>query len=174
MELLPIIYYSLGIFAVLTVVTIVFSFISYKIKKSDEVPHEKSDDNDEIKHAKKFIGDKPTKYQTKISHGHSKKRTTKVHKESHRKKHYRKEDQQKEEKPNKPLRRIEVLNELNSPKVTPTNLPQKEFRRPLPKVTKEEKLNSLGDNILDKYADDLRDNLYTLDSDKKNKKTNGG
>ncbi|MGD8781434.1 MAG: hypothetical protein PVH88_21020 [Ignavibacteria bacterium] len=171
MELLPIIYFSLAIFAVLSVVTIIFSYISYKVRQSRAGESEEPDQGDQILDDKKFIGDKPTKYQTKVSYIHSKERTTKVYKQSHRKKHSGHNTPKKEE-PKQPLKRIEVLNNLEREKTNPkpTVTPKKEFRK-AEVVDKKEKLNSLGDNILDKYADDLKDDLYILDSDKKNKKT---
>ncbi len=170
MELLPIIYLSLAIFAVLTVVTIVFSYVSYKIKQSRKAEDQEPAIRSQILDDKKFIGDKPTMYKTKINYIHDKKKTTKVSKQGHRKKHYLKNNSPKEER-SKPLKRIEVLNNLGPESNRPNITAQKEFKKSEP-IAKDEKLSSLGDNILDKY-DDSKDDLYTLDANKKNDKTKG-
>ena len=157
MELLPIIYVSLAIFAVVAIVTITTSFISYKIRAKAEgykKPYEKEEDPSSHNYMKKKIMDSDGKFHTVISDAdhlkkkdkkkHSLKKGTESKKETHAKKH----------KTGSSDSRIKILNQPGNP--------------PPPKVKEDDKnkkpekdLKNIKEDIINKYTDEKGDEFFS-------------
>jgi hypothetical protein len=177
MELIPIIYTTLLIFAVLAIVVILYSYIAFKIKEKNgltetpttEIPQQDIRLENSIKRSVKRV----TSYLVHPEYPEPKKVSPpveQVHIQSKLEAPQKKEQRGRshKEKPSISKNRIEVVN---------TNMPPQrevEFKKPQT-ITSSKKtdsnLNTLGDNIIDKYADDQDDAIYTLNvkNDKKGK-----
>lgn len=182
MELLPVIYNSLLIAAGLFVVTVVISFISYKVKKSKGL----LDDSDErepfqtvFRNKNKVEEELKPHYRTTHPKPKPKPRVEEkkiVKKEVPQpkfKKEVRKEHRAKKvQKPEPPIeknKRLERVTEL-----IPTAKPSTDKREPKPVEqrkgkTEEQKskknLKSINDDPLKKYTDSAEDDLHPLKTD---------
>jgi len=157
MELLPIIYVSLAIFAVVAVATIITSFVSYKIREKTEgykKPYEKEEDPSNQNYMKKKIMDADGKFHTVISGENNK--TDKNQKRHHSRnvKEKRKETHRSERKTNAPQSRIKIINNPSKLELPP--LPVKEMKEEPKKNSKK-----INENILESYTEDKKEEFYT-------------
>ena len=177
MELVPIIYTTLFIVAVLAIIVISYSYIAFKVKEKNgltetpttEIPQQNIKPENSIKRSVKRVTSylvhpeypEPKKFSNPIEQVHIPSKQDAPRKKEQKSRSHK-------EKPVVSKSRIEVVNS-NMP-------PQKEveFKKPQT-ITSSKKtdanLNTLGDNIIDKYADDQDDAVYTLNvkKDKKSK-----
>lgn len=165
MELLPIIYVSLAIFAVVAIATIITSFISYKIRERNEgykKPYEKEEDASNKNYMKKKIMDSDGKFHTVISDGDKlkdKKSQKHHHKRSSEK---RKETDSRKSRPGNSGSRIKIINKPSKPQLP--HLPVKtEDKKP------EKDLKNINENILNKYTDDENEEFFSLKTSTKKK-----
>lgn len=182
MELIPIIYTVLKIVAVLAIATISTSFILYKYKQKKGVENKilKTAAQPAIKIENTVKKDlpritrplhsegKPEKIQPKpVKKEQPKPEIDKV-KIDHKKKEIKNYKSEKEKIKNE---RIEIVKNL-TPKNKPVEPPTTETKKGKKLSTKEEmKLNTLVDEIIDKYIDEEDKEYYTLNvKDKKSKK----
>ena len=177
MELIPIVYTALFIVAALTLVVILSSYISYRVKVRNGTVDKPSIDvpahhQNPIKKAVQRIT-KPIMYpefqKEKLSSNKPVEKSTHPQEKSVPIKKTEKKIEPKE-KIKDPVNRIEVLNsnrslikEIVEPKI---DIPAK-------LVQDDKKLKTLGDDVLDKYSDDKNDGMFTLNvknnkNDKKN------
>lgn len=182
MELLPIIYNSLLIAAGLFVVTVVISFISYKVKKSKGLL-DNSDEREPFKtvfrNKNKVEEELKPHYRTTNPKSRTNPRVEEkkiVKKEVHQpkvEKEVRKEHPaNKAQKPEPPIeknKRLERVTEL-----VPSSKPSSDRREPKPveqrkSKTEEQKtkknLKSINDDPLKKYTDSAEDDLHPLKTD---------
>ncbi len=183
MELVPIIYTALKIVAAFAIVTITISYFIYKFKQKRGIEGETariiaqpviSTEKTVKKVVQRItkplhydhIPEKPHRKPSHINQVSSKK----VEKEKRvEKKHEVKT--KKSESINHQKERIEIVKNLTSKNVKTQNevpLPHKEISK---RTTDEKKLNTLGEDIIEKYIDEDDKEFYTLNvKDKKNKK----
>lgn len=168
MELLPIIYVSLAIFAVVAVATIITSFVSYKIREKTEgykKPYEKEEDPSAQNYMKKKIMDADGKFHTVITDGQEK------HDKSHKKhssrigREKRKEISNPNKKSNTSHSRIKVINNPSKLELPP--LPVKEIKDEPKKDYK-----NVNGNILDNYTEDKKEEFFTPKISVKKKEEN--
>lgn len=173
MELVPIIQYVLTIVGILTTVTLIFSYISFKIRQKTK-PEQVYEKNQMQHMEPSFIG-KNIRRITRITKEiiplnppvqakkDNREQIIKIEKASL---NYQKplKDNKDTVKKNKSdiNRRIEVMN--NSPIQT-----NEAFKNSLPQEKNDNSVNFLGDDILDKYSDSEDQNLFTLKANKKDK-----
>lgn len=177
MELVPIIYTTLFIVAVLAIIVISYSYIAFKVKEKNgltetpttgiQQPNISSENT--IKRTVKRV----TSHLAHPEFSEPKKNSNPVNQSSiNSKKEIAQKKEHKsrthKEKPSVSKNRIEVVNE--------TMPPQREIERNIPhQTTSSQKtdanLKTLGDDIIDKYADEQDDAIYTLNvkNSKKNK-----
>lgn len=179
MELVPIVYTALIIVAILAVVTIIISFISYKVRQRYGLVDTPTIAQPAIKveeSVKRVVNrlTKPIEYNIPKEKNVVKreKEPLPVNKSSNVPPKPKKNS--KPEKENSD--RLEVVKNLTPPKV---DLPQVEAKKvepaPVPKIfTKENdaKLKTLGDKIIDKYDDENDEDMFTLKIKKNTKKDN--
>lgn len=162
MELLPIIYSSLLIFAGLMIAAILFSYMAHKVKKR--------------KNPESIVDEEPvylkpptlTRGQTQTpvvlpKNKSEKKKSSRAKKEEKAKPEARKSPGSKKTAKKSPDRYKVVTQLSKSAKTT-----QKKKKEDDPQA----KLKSLGDNVFEKYVEDEEEKFYSLktDKDKKNKK----
>lgn len=170
MELIPIIYTALVIFFIIMLVTIISSYISYKVKR-------KVNNSDE-KDKEKFLTlhkEVPQKQKNVTKKHHEKTRRKEVSEydqppmEKMFKKSQHKEEHKQEQKPTKKPneeksvsnKRINVINSM------PGNPPPKKSNEEKPELKKKKiNFNTLGDDILNKYSDSNDDDFHSLNATK--------
>lgn len=161
MQLLSIIYDSLLIFAAATVVVIIVSYVSYKIRskrKGEKKPYQK--DLDKLKTQKQKPIAKSEKKALENSAPIIKKKqivqTHHTHRRQIKSKHHTVKKGKKETIP-PPNERIKVIKQLSS------NI-KNEKKKVIPKL-KGKNMQSLNGDILKKYSDSPDDDLFTLKVD---------
>ncbi len=171
MELLPIIYTSLLIFAALAFIVVIFSYVSFKIRKSvkeeekkeatekKEVPHQvkvlikkskeraaeiekRKGSSSKSSSSKSRSSRKPSSRQTRLSSSHYQK------KKSHRDHHGK-------------VKRLEILN----PSVESSTYKDEEKKKE--KTKNESRLQNLNGDIISKYDDNPDTDFHRLDKDEK-------
>jgi len=181
MELLPIIYNSLLIAAGLFVITVVISYISYKIKgekrlvdETDKTAGLKSVSREKLKVQQELKPHYKDKQHKSSSH-HSESRIEKKKVAKHSPNQKRKPEASKPHKP-KPeqreesgkTRRIERVTELapNSREIKDRETKKVEQRKTKTQETKnKKKLKSIDDDPLKKYTDSADDDFHPLKTD---------
>lgn len=157
MELLPIIYVSLAIFAVVAIATIITSFVSYKIREKTEgykKPYEKEEDPSAQNYMKKKIMDADGKFHTVISEGQQKQDKSHKKQSSRSGREKRKEISNPIKKSNTSQSRLKVINKPS--KLELPHLPVKET-----KVEPKKELKNINANILDSYTEDKKEEFFT-------------
>lgn len=165
MELIPIIYTALIIFLIITVVTIISSYISYKVRRKTSHEDEKDKEKFTSLHQNatvprlKIKPKKESKPHPKQERPKSKRHEKPVIKnEAPKQKELPKETSKQPERLTEKTERINILNKKNG-----SNEPVK---KPVVKDNRNTNLHSLGDNILDNYADDNDDDFHSLNATK--------
>ncbi|MBU1100684.1 MAG: hypothetical protein KKA84_09795 [Bacteroidetes bacterium] len=166
MELIPIIYTALVIFFIIMLVTIISSYISYKVKR-------KVNNSDE-KDKEKFLTlhkESPQKQKVVARKNHEKthRKEVREHEQPPMEKMFKKSPPRPEQKPTKKPnevkpgsnKRINVINSMPGNPPPPKNNEEK----PEPKK-KNINFNTLGDDILNKYADSNDDDFHSLNATK--------
>ncbi|MBU2494404.1 MAG: hypothetical protein KJ571_17400 [Bacteroidetes bacterium] len=156
MELLPIIYVSLAIFAVVAFATIITSFLSYKIRSKTEgykKPYEKVEDPSNKNYMKKKIMDSDGRFHTVISEGK-------------KSEHKSRDKNQIKKSSNKPkVAASKTKNRTDENRIKIINKPSNIRLPELPVKTKEEKPKrkeiESNENILNKYTDDQNEEFFT-------------
>jgi hypothetical protein len=175
MELVPVIYIVLIIVAVLAVIAISVSYISFKMKKKEELIEEPASKfvKPEIK-IKNRIEKSVIEITRPLHAERSEKNNNKPHKENipYKPKQQSSSELQQphqNEKANKQSNRIEVVKKIKNDKR------DVEIDKPVTHPTyKKNDVNfkTLDDNVIDKYADDTNNEMFTLDIKKKDNKKN--
>lgn len=160
MELIPIIYTALIIFLVITIVTIISSYVSYKVRRKTSNLDEQDREKFTKLHENASVQPQVVKREKKAKvRTHSKKRQAES---DHKKKRVHKETPKPIKSPEVQPETSERINILNKPPRPAAKQPVKSEGE----KKKEYKSISLGDNILDKYSDDNSDNFHSLNATK--------
>ena len=186
MELIPIIYTALIIFGIIAIITIISSYVSYKVKRkvnnSAELEKQKFQTMHEEANKKKVVVKKkkvaPSReHSSSSSSSQSKGKDSTSHKKSdHYHSHEHRESKHRDVKPEKRdeirkvtgTQRLNVINPFPAPsertvKPQTNNTPKTKEDKP---VKKPINLNSLGDDILNKYAEGNDDDFHSLNATK--------
>lgn len=192
MELLPIIYTTLQIFVAIAIVTIIGSYISFKIrKKKGLLENEESTDiletpdfikqrsqskpnetNSNSVKEEKYREEKKSNQSGKNNHRRvNEKRSSRDKKREHERyleeKRLAEERRLREEKEKiRSKERIQVLNSLDNSRPNKSTKSTSEFSKPIVN----QKYKTLGDDIMKNYAENEEDSFKPLNT--KNKKTN--
>ena len=187
MELLPIIYTTLQIFVAIAIVTIIGSYISFKIRKkkglleneestdilaTPDFIKQRSQNNPNEVNKNSVKNEKKSNESAKNTHRRlNEKRSSRDKKREHERfleeKRLAEERRLKEEKDKiKSKERIQVLNSLDNSKSNKSTKSTSEFNKPVVN----QKYKTLGDDIMKNYAGNEEDSFKPLNT--KNKKPN--
>lgn len=172
MELVPIVYTALALVAILAVIVISISYVSFKIKEKNgliETPLVKEQINSLSNPVKKVV-QKITK-PLQISH-HEQKIKNKEDKISSKSKipsSKNNAQQNEKEKKNISPNRFEVVKKIKEDKL---NLEFDKPRTPPATQKDDSKFKTLENNVIDNYSDDQNKEMFTLDIKKKDNKKN--
>jgi len=162
MELVPIIYTVLVIVAAVATLTILISYTSHKIRQKKgliEIPSIQKDEP--VLSVKKIINEKhEVRPEQKVIN----------HKLEQPKKELPSQKEKKEvinKNITPPNERIEIVKTVLPSNNKNSMIHEYEIPSPLKKSTEEKKLQSLGENIIEKYSDDTLKDMYPLKADKK-------
>lgn len=151
MELVPIVITALKIVTVLAVIVLGLSYISFKIKQKS-IPQKNFSNIPQIELEKNFVQ-------------HVKKRLTHITKEIPA----RKKEQPRKQIPSKPQNEVVRQSKEKQPRVEILKTPN----QPLNSKEEQKKskdLSALNGDILEKYADEENDKLFTLKTENKKPK----
>ena len=160
MELFPIIYTTLIVFLIITVVTIISSYVTYKVKRKTSNEDEKDKEKFTALHQNATTAPKVIKRKKKPApkqpQTHNVQKSSEEQKITHKREKQEPVPRRKEtkiviEKPE----RINILNKPNNNTHPP---------KPSVKEKKNDKYHLLGDDILDKYSEDDDDDFHSLNA----------
>lgn len=156
MELIPIIYTALIIFLIITVVTIISSYVSYKVRR-------KSNNEDE-KDKQKFYDLHENAVQPKKNIVIKKQEHPKVEKKHPQKDHdiSKKNIKKQSSLTTPPSSKSELSKRINI--LNPAVKQQSSEKPPVEKEKENKSLHTLDDNIFDKYSDGNDDDLHSLNA----------
>lgn len=172
MELLPIIYTSLIIVSVLITATIIISFVSYKIRQNREgnlkVYEKFPAGNKKVSKSPKPRPQSPKQEEHKSKRERNVREKEKPEPSQRKKPSSNREKNIKEkfEKPFTTLKRIEIIDELKPVKKVTTAPPKEQSKETSQDKNKRNKMHTLGDDVLNKYADNDDDDFHHLSVDK--------
>lgn len=162
MELVPIIYTVLVIVAAVATLTVLISYTSHKIRQKKgliEIPSVQKEEP--VLSVKKIINEKPVvKQEPKIIKHQIEQPKKELPTPKEKKIHTNKKTTPANE-------RIEIVKTVLNANNQYKPIYENEIPSPLKKSTEEIKLQSLGENIIDKYSDDNLKDMYPLKADKK-------
>jgi hypothetical protein len=163
MELVPIVITALEIVSAFAVITLVISYIAYKARTKNAPPRGSSSSESTPDRQGRRVN-RFTQFTKEIIHIPKHHEATMKQKHSERGKPYKQKtapaDTQPEAKDPK-QRRLEVIKKL------PRQQEEKPQKPPVEIIRKANPLNSLGDDILNKYVDNDNQKFYSLKTGKK-------
>ncbi|MFA7229280.1 MAG: hypothetical protein WC061_09615 [Melioribacteraceae bacterium] len=167
MELIPIIYTVLVIVVVLTVITLTFSYISFRVKQkkhdSERIAKTESVKFEPVQKIRPVPVHSPHK-QTSGKESHTPAKKVKVHEKPSRKTSSKEKSSSKSKGHVTRSDRISVMKNLST-----SATKEEPVKKPYAKPDKNNS-KSLGDDILDKYVEEEDKNLFTLKVKDKKKK----